>query len=70
MHLIVLPFVFDTIPALMWTLILKYDKPMEEMPNSWKYRIKIRRYQDSDGDDTDIFIKNSRNGSPTAGEPI
>jgi hypothetical protein len=70
MHFTVLPFISGTGEAIMCAIILKSEKPIEEIPLSWRYGIDITKsVHHHEGEDIEIFIKNSGEGTAMAGGP-
>jgi hypothetical protein len=66
MHFTVLAFISGTGEAIMCVIVLKSEKPIEEIPLSWRYGIDITKpVQHHKGDDIEVFIKNSGEGTRT-----
>jgi hypothetical protein len=68
MHFTVLPFIAGTGERIVGGIILKLEKPIEQIPYNWRYGINITK-QVLTGDDTDLFLLNTESDKAMQGGP-
>jgi hypothetical protein len=68
-HFTVLQFVSGTGDAIMWSIILKSEKLVKEIPMRWRNDIEISKDLLNEESDQDLFMVSTGNGKAMAGRP-